>query len=285
MSVAAKSFIEKLAGYKKTLIVVFLFSLISLIMVQDSIEASINHFSFYFSESFLFSSFWWMFFPFGYLQYKFANSRLGNKWMYALFAIILTVIVHLFAFPLLVQFLSFLFLDHTFVFRQTFNYTLSEHLYQLILLYTVPLALYLLYKSKTRAGISEQRFSVVEVTEPDPVYITSLAITENNRHFSIAVADVLYFTASAPYVNVILGQKKYLVTDTLKSLSVKLPASDFVRIHKSSIVNIRHVKLFASRLNGDYDITLNDGTGLRVSRNYARNFKERFNQHHQVTVK
>lgn len=284
MRVSSNIFIEKLAGYKRVLALFAVGFFIALLIIQDIVEASINHFSFYFSESFLFSSFWWLFIPFGYAQYKFANSRFKSTLTYALLAIILPVLVHLFAFPLLVQLLSFLFFDHTFVFMQTWQYTLSEHLYQLVLLYSVPFTAYTLYQLRAQSGTSDTDLPVIESTELDAVCITSLAITDNNRHFNIAIAEVIYFTASTPYVSVFHGQKKYLVTETLKALSEKLPAGDFVRIHKSGIVNINHVTQFTSRLNGDYDITMNEGTILRLSRNYARNFKERFNQCHQVTV-
>jgi len=285
MAVAAKSFVEKLACYKKTLVLSFLFFLITLIIVQDLIEASVNNFSFYFSESFLFSSFWWLFIPLGYIQYKFCNSNFKNKLTYCYLAVIVPVVFHLIAFPLLVQLLSSLFLDHTFAFRQTWYYTLSEHLYQLILVYTVPLAVFLVYRSKELPQKGETTFPALESAAKENSPVSALAITDNNRHFNIALAEVIYFTASTPYVTVFDGQKKYLITDTLKALTEKLPAGDFVRIHKSSIVNINRVTQFTSRLNGDYDITMDNGTVLRVSRNYARDFKERFNQSHPVTSK
>ena len=282
---SAKSFIEKLTGNKRILALSAAGLFIALIIVQDIIEANINHFSFYFSESVVFSSFWWLFIPFGYFQYMFANSSYRNMLTNGLLAVILPIVFHLISFPLLVLLLSFLFLDHTFVFSQTWNYTLSEHLHQVILLYTVPLAVFILYKSKEPSPPGEMNLPGIELEEKERVFIKTLTIADNNRHFNIAVSEVSFFTACAPYISVYHRSKKYLLTDTLKALPEKLPTSDFVRIHKSSIVNINHVTEFTSRLNGDYDTTMEDGTILRVSRNYARNFKERFNQCHHVTLK
>lgn len=273
----------KFAATKKIALVAAVLLLICLVIIQDFVEASIKNFSFYFSESFLFSSFWWIFIPVGYIQYRVAIKTGKKRWFHYLLLTVLPVMVHLVFFPLLVQLLSALFYDHTFIFRQTFYYALSEHLYQLIILYTVPYAFFLLYNLKKREQAVEE--PVVNTQEEPTPTIVTLAITDNNRHFTIAVAGIGYFTANTPYVNVFYGNKKYLLTDTLKALTEKLNNQDFVRIHKSTIVNIHQVKEYRSRLNGDYDILMQDGNLLRVSRNYASAFKDRFHQRHQVSVK
>ena len=60
---------------------------------------------------------------------------------------------------------------------------------------------------------------------------------------------------------------------TLKSLSEKLDNRLFVRIHKSEIVNLSKVQSYQSRQNGDYDVTISDSSVLRISRNFAKDFK------------
>ena len=65
---------------------------------------------------------------------------------------------------------------------------------------------------------------------------------------------------------------------------LKVGSGAFVQIHKSLIVNLAHVESYKSRLNGDYDITMSNGTSLRLSRTYARAFKAKFEGSHQDTV-
>lgn len=57
----------------------------------------------------------------------------------------------------------------------------------------------------------------------------------------------------------------------------------FIRIHKSNLVNIDFVESFVSRFNGDYDLTLSNNVTLRISRNYAADFKKAFKQSHHLT--
>ncbi|MBK7426438.1 MAG: LytTR family transcriptional regulator DNA-binding domain-containing protein [Saprospiraceae bacterium] len=51
--------------------------------------------------------------------------------------------------------------------------------------------------------------------------------------------------------------------------------TQFVRIHKSSIINIEKVKSYTSRLNGDFDVLMENGIKLRLSRNYVKLFREK----------
>jgi DNA-binding LytR/AlgR family response regulator len=71
----------------------------------------------------------------------------------------------------------------------------------------------------------------------------------------------------------------------LKSLENQLDKKQFIRIHKSHIINLQKIISYQSRQNGDYDVTLSDGTVLRVSRNYAKDFKSKAEQHTHLTTK
>ncbi|MNY49270.1 Sensory transduction protein LytR [compost metagenome] len=99
------------------------------------------------------------------------------------------------------------------------------------------------------------------------------------------VNDIFYISANSPYVNIYHISKKYLHNETLKSLENQLDQQHFIRIHKSYIVNLQKITCYQSRQNGDYDVVLSDGAILRVSRNYAKHFKSKFEQYTHVTAK
>jgi hypothetical protein len=257
-------------------------ALVLLTILQDRIEANFQQSSFYLSESFLFSSFWWIFIPVLYGQYILAANHHGKGFLFNLFMIVAPVCIHLLAFPALVWAISGMFYYHTFSFGQTLAFCLSEYLYVLILCYSVPYAIIRHFKAKIPA---QQTRAVPEKTPTSGTPLTILLVAEGNKHISIGVEDILYFTANPPYINIHHKQKKYLYNETLKSISAKIDCSMFVRIHKSTIVNIRQVHAYTSRLNGDYDLTLLDGTSLRISRNYAADFKALFRESHPLTAK
>ncbi|MCK7555434.1 LytTR family transcriptional regulator [Chitinophaga sedimenti] len=54
--------------------------------------------------------------------------------------------------------------------------------------------------------------------------------------YRVNLEDVLYIEALDDYARVVCRQASYLVNDTLKSLQEQLPASHFLRVHKSYMI-------------------------------------------------
>ena len=64
----------------------------------------------------------------------------------------------------------------------------------------------------------------------------SIFIKADKKVYKINLNDILYIEALDDYVKVVTTQQNYLVKDTLKSMLEELPASQFIRIHKSYII-------------------------------------------------
>jgi DNA-binding LytR/AlgR family response regulator len=152
----------------------------------------------------------------------------------------------------------------------------------LIVAYSVPFTFYTVWKSRVQGNSNFSDKS--DLLKPNS-HLKSLLVMDNNERIVISTADILYFSANSPYINIHHKQKRYLHNETLKSLSQRLDNELFVRVHKSVIVNIKNVQSYKSRLNGDYDLTMADGKEVRLSRNYASIFKQKFENAHQDTTK
>ena len=237
--------------------------------------------SFYFSESLLFSSYWLLFLPLLAIMQKTTKetARVEIVWLSA----VLAIAMHLFLYPALVWLVSALFYYHTFNYWQTFNFALTAYFINTVTIYGLSaVAFTLLYKKPK----TPQIIPVVKEEAEKQAFISSLLVTDHhNKKLLLPIKEVLYFSANSPYINIHHATKKYLYTETLKCLETQLDGHQFVRIHKSYIVNIGSIASIQSRQNGDYDISLSDSTILRVSRNYAGNFKSKFEKQHQLTTK
>jgi DNA-binding LytR/AlgR family response regulator len=269
---------------KRTALVLTLLVLafVVLTLSQDFLRAKLKNSSFYISESFMFSSFWWLFAPLLFTQYLVVANKIQKKVAFQVLVIVLPIVIHLFAFPFLVWAISKLFYYHTFAFQRTFKYTLSEHFYLLVLLYSIPILVFQFFtkKAKTSATITETQ-SENSTTH----FINKCLVTDRNKKVSIAVSEILYFSANPPYINIHLEDNKYLYNETLKSISMKLDPEQFVRVHKSTIINIEMVDSYTTRLNGDYDLMMKNKVQLRVSRNFAADFKNLLSKTHRLTTK
>lgn len=258
-------------------------ALVVLTLTQDILRSNLKNSGFFFSESFMFSSFWWLFVPLLFTQYAFVKyTKTKSRRLFQPVLIFLPAIIHLFAFPALVWAISKAFYYHNFAFQQTFRYALSEHVYPLILFYTIPVLSFQYFTRKTTLAETIPRASGEPVTDK---FTTTILVSEGNKKQVVIVSDILFFSANPPYINLHLEGKKYLHNETLRSISVKLNPEQFVRVHRSAIVNIKMVVSYATRLNGDYDLTLKNNTQIRLSRNFAAGFKDLFHKTHRLATK
>lgn len=231
--------------------------------------------SFYISESLLFSSFWILFLPLLLLILK--TIKKTEKLTLKLLYVSLIIAFHLLTYPALVWIISKICYNHTFDYWQTFNFGLTTYSIKTVIIYGFSFITFTLLNKRLQSLPKENK---------KQSFINSILISDNNnKKLLLQVNNILYFSANSPYINVYDSSKKYLYTETLKSLETQLDNNQFVRIHKSHIVNIYHVSSIQSRQNGDYDITLSNSTILRVSRNYAKDFKSKFSEQHQLTLK
>jgi len=86
----------------------------------------------------------------------------------------------------------------------------------------------------------------------------------------VDISDVAYFEAKDKYTYLHTADQEYIVDFTLAELESKLDATEFVRIHRSTIVNLRHMLELIKWFGGKYKLRLKDKskTELIVSRGY-----------------
>lgn len=83
-----------------------------------------------------------------------------------------------------------------------------------------------------------------------------------------APADIRWVETVGDYVKIHMPDKARLVRMTMLHLMEKLEHRNFVRIHRSTAVNLAHVRKVIPTQYGEYTVELNDGTRLKVSRTY-----------------
>jgi two-component system, LytTR family, response regulator len=256
-------FEHKMSKLKKTkTFLLVLIGILGVTVVQDFLQSRYQSYSFYFSESLLFSILWILFLPITLgIRHFFQKSPrlLLNKWNYRIAFILSAVGIHIVLYALLIHLISWIFMSHTFHFWRNLTYTLFQDLYKYLFAYSAISLVPISIEKKKRAEL-------LELTE-------FIWVTSGRKSEKISIREISFIQANTPYVEIYLEGKKYLHADTLKSLEKKLDQSSLVRIHKSTLVNLDKVQQLKSRLNGDYDVLLSTGEILRLSRNYVAGFR------------
>jgi two-component system LytT family response regulator len=98
--------------------------------------------------------------------------------------------------------------------------------------------------------------------------IERLAVKWRGATKIVRLDDVDWIEAADDYLVLHRGSERLLHRQTLQALGRLLDPREFVRIHRSTIVNVRSVSECLPRHHGDAVVRLRDGTSLDVSRTY-----------------
>jgi two-component system LytT family response regulator len=99
-------------------------------------------------------------------------------------------------------------------------------------------------------------------------HLARLAVKRNQRIVLVKVADIDWIESSANYARLHAHGASYVVRMTMGDLERRLDPACFARIHRSTIVQIDRIAEIVAAWHGDFDVTLHDGTVLRLTRNY-----------------
>ncbi len=250
--------------------IISLISVLIITTLQDLLHSWRNGYAFHISESILFNSFWIWFFPGIALcarNSKRLTERVGNRSFFILpwVAAMLHGVLYIFS----VAFISSFFYAGDYNLFKMSGYTLANDFYKYILVYG--LTGMWLYRNRQELPEVETE----KITMPEAKVYADHVIAGSGRNKTIIpIEDILFITAESPYIILYTKKKKYLKLQTLKTALHQLPPNRFIQVHKSAVVNLGKVLSYKSRLNGDYDIQLEDQKELRLSRHYALAFKQ-----------
>jgi two-component system LytT family response regulator len=101
-----------------------------------------------------------------------------------------------------------------------------------------------------------------------PPVTDRMPVKTNGRVMIVNVADIDWVEADGDYVSVHVGPKCWLLRETIAATEARLALSGFVRIHRSTLVNIYRVRELLPLSKGEFTVVLRDGTELKLSRNY-----------------
>jgi two-component system, LytTR family, response regulator len=94
----------------------------------------------------------------------------------------------------------------------------------------------------------------------------------------LPVSEVDWIEAADVYVTLHTSGREILYRSALSEMAERLDARRFVRIHRSTIVNIDCVAQLEPLSHGEFDVVLKNGTRLRLSRTYKGHLEERLGQ-------
>jgi len=106
--------------------------------------------------------------------------------------------------------------------------------------------------------------------------LTRMAVKNRGRTLFVNVSEIDWIEAASYYACIHVGDTTHIVRRTLQELEQDLDQNKFVRIHRSIIVNRDKVGSLELQSGGEYEVALDSGVRLRLSRRYRKRFQDMF---------
>ena len=103
---------------------------------------------------------------------------------------------------------------------------------------------------------------------PGKRYLRRLPVKDGRRTLRLDVETIDWIDAAGDYMCIHAEGKTHVLRGTMKRLEASLNPILFQRIHRSTIVNVERVSALRAHMNGEYFLTLDCGTELKLSRHY-----------------
>lgn len=105
-------------------------------------------------------------------------------------------------------------------------------------------------------------------------YPERLVVKVSGRVIFVKVEDIDWVDAAGNYVRLHAGGKSHMLRETMGGLEKRLDPKQFLRIHRSTIVNIERIRELQQQFHGDYLVVLDNGQRLTLSRSYRDKVQE-----------
>jgi two-component system LytT family response regulator len=131
-----------------------------------------------------------------------------------------------------------------------------------------------LVKGRSLDDFRESISRLVERIRRDRSFPEWVLLKAEGKNVFVKVRDIDWIESSRNNVRIHVGPTIYLLHETTSAIASRLDPRKFLRIHRSSIVNIERIKELHPWFNGDYAVVLRDGTQLTLSSSYRDRLKE-----------
>lgn len=115
----------------------------------------------------------------------------------------------------------------------------------------------------------------IERDRNSPRAVECLAVKSVGQVTFLKISEIDWIEAADYYSQLHVGEKTHLLRRSMSELDRELDPNVFCRIHRSAIVRLDRVRGLKLNESGEFDVLLDNGTRLRLSRRYRKQLQSR----------
>jgi two-component system LytT family response regulator len=128
------------------------------------------------------------------------------------------------------------------------------------------------FRERELSGITDRLLALMKDTDSlvgEPkTYIERVPVPYSGKVQIVPVLTIDWAEAEDDYVRLHVGKSSHLIRKTLSAFEAELDPKQFIRIHRSHIINAARMRELRPQGQGEYSVVLSDGTELKLSKSY-----------------
>jgi two-component system LytT family response regulator len=118
-----------------------------------------------------------------------------------------------------------------------------------------------------RPGVTaKELLALLAQSESPRDYQTRIPVRDGEKVFFVKAEAVAYIESAGNYVVLHAGKENHVLRETLAALEATLDPKQFIRISRSALVNVEHIKALQPLFKGEYAVLMQDGKQLTMTR-------------------
>lgn len=117
-------------------------------------------------------------------------------------------------------------------------------------------------------GLESKMTALLGEIKTQPKTANRLVVKTEGRVLLLKNEDVDWIEAADNYIILHVAAETHMLRETMSSIEARLPAEKFIRVNRSTIVNLDRIKELQPLFHGEYVIILKNGTKVTLSRGY-----------------
>lgn len=113
------------------------------------------------------------------------------------------------------------------------------------------------------------------VKTPSTTGSDTVPVQSEERIFIVKTDTILALEVNQGETTIYTTDKQYIVHEPLALWEKKLDGDPFMRVHRSYLVNVNHIREIQPWFNQTYQLTMSNGLKIPVSRSYLKSFREK----------
>ncbi len=127
-----------------------------------------------------------------------------------------------------------------------------------------------LKRKKMEEGNLEDLLGSLRTVQPRTSYDSHIFVQKSEKLFNLPVEEIIYLEASGDYTVISTKNDQFVSSSGIGKLEEIMNPDTFIRVHRSTIVNVNFLKEIERHFNGGMVVKMQNGKSFPVSRTYAK---------------